>query len=85
MEKEKNLVSVFEASKILGISRMQVIRRIHAGRLPALKVGRSFVINKNDLGGIFKVLSEDDKKEIEKAVSRAVKEYGDVLVKLGAE
>lgn len=43
------LISVADAAQRLGITRGRVAQLIAAGRLPAVKVGRVFVINESDL------------------------------------
>lgn len=42
-------VSVAEAAKILGISRIAVFKKIQKGQLPAVKMGRSYAIDKREL------------------------------------
>lgn len=37
-----DLLTVTEVAHALRVSRMTIYREIHAGRLPALRVGRSF-------------------------------------------
>ncbi len=49
MNKESNLLSVFEAAEKLGVSRIRVNQFIDEGRLPAKKIGRSYVILESDL------------------------------------
>ncbi len=49
MSKETKLLSVIEASEKLGVSRWRVNQFIDEGRLPAQKVGRSYVIKESDL------------------------------------
>jgi len=44
-----NLLSVMEAAEKLGVSRWRVNQFINDGRLPAQKIGRSYVIKENDL------------------------------------
>lgn len=78
-------ISTMEAAKILGISRMQVVRKIKSGEIKANRVGRSFVIPINELNPIFKTSSADELRRIEKGVEKVVEEYGDVLKKLGRE
>ncbi len=48
-EKEDNLLSVMEAAEKLGVSRWRVNQFINEGRLPAKKIGRSYVIKESDL------------------------------------
>ncbi len=48
-EEETKLLSVIEAAEQLGVSRIRVNQLINAGRLPAQKIGRSFIIRESDL------------------------------------
>ena len=50
--KNKRFLSTIELGKILGISRVAVYKKIKAGKIKAMKVGRNFAINRKDLGGI---------------------------------
>ncbi len=49
MSKEIKLLSVIEAAEKLGVSRWRVNQFINEGRLPAKKVGRSYIILESDL------------------------------------
>lgn len=49
MSKETKLLSVIEAAEKLGVSRIRVNQLIDNGRLPAQKIGRSYVILESDL------------------------------------
>jgi excisionase family DNA binding protein len=49
MSKETKLLSVIEAAEKLGVSRWRVNQFINEGRLPAQKIGRSYVIKESDL------------------------------------
>jgi excisionase family DNA binding protein len=46
---EDKLLSVAEAAERLGVTRARVNQLISGGRLPAQKIGRSFVIREIDL------------------------------------
>lgn len=82
--KKGNFISTTELAKFLGISRIAVYKQIKSGKIKAEKVGRNFVIDKRDLGGIFKEgLSQEREREIDKAVEKTVKEYGETLKLLG--
>ncbi len=82
--KDKQFLSTTELAKILGISRVAVFKKIKKGEIKAAKVGRNFVIDKKDLGNILgKELTKKEKSEIEKAVKKTVKEYGETLRLLG--
>ncbi len=83
---QKEFLSTSELAKILGISRVAVFKKIKKGEIKAIKVGRNFVIDKKDLGIILgESLSFKQKKEIDNAVMKTIKEYGETLKLLGAE
>lgn len=48
-EETNNLLSVAEAAERLGLTRARVNQFISENRLPAQKIGRSFVIREKDL------------------------------------
>lgn len=78
-------ISTTEAAKILGISRIAVFQKIQQGKIKAEKVGRNFVIDKVLLIGNLETPDENRKKEISKVVSDVLKDYGEVIKKLGKE
>jgi len=69
----ENLISVRQTADQLGLSRVQVFNLIRAGKIPARKVGRNYVINQREL----------DDYLINRPVRRVVKEYGETLRRLG--
>ena len=80
----KEFLTTTELAELLGISRVAVFKKIKKGDIKAEKIGRNFVIRKKDLGIILgEILSRKDRLEIEKAVKKAVKEYGETLRLLG--
>lgn len=81
----KKQISAAEAAKRLGISRMQVIRKIKKGEIPAQKVGNTYAIPEESLPGIFRKMTESEKKRIEEAVHLVIQKYGDVIRRLGRE
>lgn len=81
-----DFLTTSEVAKLLGISRIAVFKKIKSGLLPAKKIGRIFAIPKKDLSEILgQTLSESKKKQIEAAVKKTVKEYGETLKLLGRE
>ncbi|MEI6266397.1 MAG: helix-turn-helix domain-containing protein [bacterium] len=78
-------ISTTQAAKILGISRIAVFNQIKSGKIPAQKVGRNYVINRKDIGGIFRTITANDKRKINKAVGKVLKDYSSALKKLGKE
>ena len=82
----RGFISTAELAEILGISRVAVHKRIKKGEIRATKVGRNYIIDKKDLPEIFgETLKDKDKKIIEQAVKKTVKEYGETLQLLGSE
>ena len=85
MENER-FFSTSQVAKLMGISRVAVFKKIKKGEIKAEKIGRNFVIDKNDLKDIFVTsFKKDLKKEIEAAVKKTVQEYGETLRLLGKE
>jgi excisionase family DNA binding protein len=79
-------VSIPEMARILGLSRIAVYRKVKKGRIKAKKIGRNYAIPRRDADAILgKALAEEDKRQIDAAVSKTVKEYGRTLKLLGAE
>jgi len=75
---------------MLGISHVAVFKKIKKGQIPAQKIGRSYAIYMEDVhdfmqGNSKRSLTEEKKVEIEKAVEKVVKEYGETLKLLGKE
>ncbi len=78
-------LTVTEFAKFLGISTVAVRKRIKKGQIEAIRIGRNFAIPKKYIDEIRgRKLSNAKKREIEDAVKRTVKEYGEVLKKLGS-
>lgn len=83
-------ISIAELAKILGISRIAVYKKVKQGKIKAMRIGRSFAVSKdyvkqNLVDVIGKPLNEEEKKEIDKSVKKTIKEYGEVLKRLGKE
>jgi len=71
----EDLISVNQVASQLGVSRVQVVRLIQGGKVPARKVGRNYVVSQKEL----------DDYLINRPVARAIKEYGETLKRLGDE
>lgn len=83
---KKELCSTTEAAKILGISRIAVFQKIQSGKIQAIKVGRNYVIETEQLLELAgRALGEDRKREIRMVVDRAMNEYGETFRKLNRE
>jgi excisionase family DNA binding protein len=85
MEKSE-YITIPELAKFLGISRIAVYKKVKKGQIKAVRIGRNYAIHKKYITDILgKTLTEKVKKEIDKAVKKTVKEYGEVLRLLGSE
>lgn len=83
---DKKFFSTTELALLLNISRQAVFKKIKSGEIKARKIGRNFVINKDDLAEILDgALTEKQKKEIETSVDKTIREYGETLKLLGKE
>jgi len=82
--RNKRFLTTGELAKILGLSRVAIYKKIKKGQIKAERVGRNFMIERKNLGSILGgKLTEKEKTEIEKAVRKTVKEYGETLRLLG--
>lgn len=86
MKEDARYISIKELADLLGISRIAVYKKVKKGQIKALRIGRNFAIPKRYITHIIGgPLSEASKHEIDKAVKKTVKEYGEVLKRLGRE
>ena len=88
--KVKGYISIPQLAKILGISRIAVYKKVKKGQIKAIKIGKAFAIpneyvNQNFVDIAGSPLRDEEKKDIERAVDRTIKEYGEVLERLGKE
>ena len=85
MVKQK-FITIPELAKLLGLSRIEVYRKVKKGQIPAIKIGRNYAISDRDINHILgKEMSDKEKKRVDAAVRKTVREYGEVLKKLGKE
>jgi excisionase family DNA binding protein len=82
----KKHLTIPEFADLLGISRIAVYKKVKAGKIPAEKIGRNYVITEKTVNQILgKELTESKKKQIDLAVKKVVRQYGKLLKKLGKE
>ena len=85
-QENKQFLTITELARILGISRVAVFKKIKAGLIRAKKIGRRYYIPSNEVDYLRgKALTIQQKKLIEAAVKKVMKEYGNVILKLGRE
>jgi len=82
----KKQFTIPELAKMLGISRIAVYKKVKNGQIKATKIGRIHIISDRNITHILgKKVSSKGKKQIDAAVKKTVKEYGDALKRLGKE
>ncbi|PJA00860.1 hypothetical protein COX75_01405 [bacterium (Candidatus Gribaldobacteria) CG_4_10_14_0_2_um_filter_33_15] len=82
----KNFYSTSEVAAILKQSRIEVFRKIKSGKIKAEKIGRNYIVPRKSLmEALGKIVGEQNKKEIEMATEKALKEYGETFRLLGKE
>ena len=84
--KNNDFISIAELAKMLGMTRMGVFKRIKSGKLKAKKIGRAFYVAREDLPAVLGVVVGDrEREDINKAVAKAVNQYGETFRLLGRE
>jgi len=84
--KKSQYVTIPQLAKILGLSRVAVYRKVKKGQIKAVRIGRNYAIPKKYIMNILgKALNQQDKRLIDDAVKKTVKEYGEVLRLLGSD
>ena len=82
----KNLYSTKEVADILHLSRIEVFRKIKAGKMRAEKIGRNYVVHHDSLvETLGETIGVHKKQEVEKVIYRALSEYGETFRRLGRE
>jgi excisionase family DNA binding protein len=84
--KNGEYLSIPQLAEIMGLSRIAVYKKVKKGEIKATRIGRNYAISKDELAGILgETLQDEAKNEIDKAVKKTVREYGEVLRLLGNE
>jgi len=89
MEKSEYF-SIAQVAKLLKISRIAVYKKVKKGQLPTIRIGKIYAIPRESiLRKIRRIkghaLRPEEKDKIKMAVDKTLKEYGEVLKRLGAE
>ena len=85
MKKDK-YITIPQLAKIMGLSRIAVYKKVKKGQIKAVRIGRTFAIDRKYVLRIMgKDLAREDKKQIDDAVKKTVREYGQTLKLLGSE
>ena len=83
---EDQYLSIPTAAAILGISRTALFKLVKKGDIRSIKIGRNYAIPQSSLAELHGgSISPARKKRIIRAVRKVVKEYGELLEKLGNE
>ena len=82
---EAEYLSIPQAAKELGVNRVVLYRKVKEGAIVAVRVGRNYIIHRSQINPVHRPLTDADKRRIEKAVTKVIEEYGDVLRWLAKE
>ncbi|HCO93803.1 MAG TPA: hypothetical protein DIU00_07630 [Phycisphaerales bacterium] len=84
--KKDQYITIPQLAKIMGLSRIAVYKKVKKGQIKAVRIGRTFAIDQKYVLRILgKDLGREDKKQIDDAVKKTVREYGQTLKLLGSE
>ena len=79
-------ITIPELAALLGVSRIAIYKRVKKGQIPATKIGRAYVITDQTIANILgNNVTKKGKKQIDTAVRKIVREYGEVLKQLSKE
>jgi len=78
--------SIPEVAQLMGVSRIYIYALVKKGSIQAIRIGRNYAIPKKNIDVLLRsALSDKEKDSISKGVKKTIREYGDVLKKLGNE
>jgi excisionase family DNA binding protein len=84
--KNDKYLTIPQAAKILGISRIAVYKKVKNGQIKAQKIGRNYAIPRQAIGiSRGKPLSASEKRRIDATVRKAFREYRETFRLLGRE
>ena len=83
---KKEYITIPKLANLLGVSRIAIYKRVKKGQIPATRIGKTYVITDQTIKDILgKDVSTKGKRRIDTAVHKTVREYGEVLKRLGRE
>ena len=82
---ENPYLSIPEVASALGMSRIALYKMVRRGEVRSIRIGRTYGIPRSFLAETKGTMNAARKKRIKVAVKRAVKDYGELLHRLGAE
>ncbi len=84
--KKGEYITIPQLANILGLSRVAVYKKVKKGQIKAVRIGRNFAIDRKYVLNILgRALGQEDKRQIDDAVKKTIKEYGQTLKLLGSE
>lgn len=83
---DKEYISIPQLARLLGLSRIAIFKKVRRGEIEAIKIGRNYAISREKADALLgNVLTEANKREIDNAIKKTVREYGQTLKLLGNE
>lgn len=79
-------MTIPQLARMLGMSRITVYKKVKSGEIAATRVGHVYMISDKEISRVTSTrLTGAAKRQIDRAVKKTVKEYGEVLERLGNE
>lgn len=86
MKKKFEYITIPQLAQKMGVSRIAVYKWVKSGKITAFKIGRTYAIPQDAVSVTQdEVLNDTQKKIVDDAVTKTVKEYGETLRLLGRE
>ena len=79
-------LTIPELADKMGLTRIAIWRRVKNGQIPAVKIGRQYIISEQDASILLgETLTKDQEIWLDSTVSQVINEYGSVLKQLSHE
>lgn len=86
MVNEEKYLTISQIADLLGLSRVAIFKKVKAGVIKAIRIGRTWAIPHQEVKSILgKTLTNQQKQIVETAVQKTIREYGETLKMLGSE
>lgn len=80
-----DLLSLPQAARLMGYSRIEIFRKVKRGEIPAKRVGRGYFILRKNLGPIYAPISKNASQTVDRAIAKTLRDFGETIRLLGKE
>ena len=76
-------ITIPELAELVGVSRIAIYKKVKKGQIPAIRIGRNYVITDNIIAEVLDTkISADSRRQIRAAVKKTIEQYGEVIKEL---